>query len=52
MVDEFYRLALANGGTDAGPPVPPPEIRRQLLTTHSCAILTANKIEAVTFTSK
>lgn len=51
QVDEFYRVALANGGSDAGPPGLRPE--------YDCNYYGAfvrdpdgNKIEAVTFMGK
>lgn len=51
QVDEFYRIALAHGGSDAGPPGPRPEYDAN----YYAAFVRdpdGNKIEAVTFTAK
>ena len=48
MVDEFYRVALANGGTDAGPP----GLRPEYDANYYGAFVRdpdGNKIEAVSF---
>jgi catechol 2,3-dioxygenase-like lactoylglutathione lyase family enzyme len=48
MVDEFYRVALANGGSDAGPP----GLRPEYDANYYGAFVRdpdGNKIEAVTF---
>ena len=48
MVDDFYRVALANGGTDAGPP----GLRPEYDPTYYGAFVRdpdGNKIEAVSF---
>ena len=51
MVDEFYRTALANGGTDAGPPGLRPEYDAHY---YGAFVRDpdGNKIEAVTFASR
>ncbi len=51
QVDEFYRVALANGGSDAGPPGPRPEYDAN----YYAAFVRdpdGNKIEAVSFLAK
>jgi predicted lactoylglutathione lyase len=51
MVDEFYRAALANGGSDAGPP----GLRPEYDASYYGAFVRdpdGNKIEAVTFSEK
>ena len=51
MVDEFYRVALANGGTDAGPP----GLRPKYDANYYGAFVRdpdGNKIEAVSFLAK
>lgn len=51
QVDEFYRVALANGGTDAGPP----GLRPQYDANYYGAFVRdpdGNKIEAVSFQAK
>ena len=51
MVDEFYRTALANGGTDAGPP----GLRPEYDANYYGAFVRdpdGNKIEAVCFMAK
>jgi catechol 2,3-dioxygenase-like lactoylglutathione lyase family enzyme len=51
MVDEFYRVALANGGSDAGPPGLRPEYDAHY---YGAFVRDpdGNKIEAVSFASK
>ncbi|MGX1787021.1 VOC family protein [Bosea sp. NPDC055332] len=51
MVDQFYEVALANGGRDAGPPGLRPEYDANY---YGAFVLDpdGNKIEAVTFSSK
>ncbi|MEP9377507.1 VOC family protein [Aquabacter sp. CN5-332] len=51
MVDEFYRVALAQGGRDAGPPGLRPEYDANY---YGAFVFDpdGNKIEAVTFSSK
>ena len=51
MVDEFYRTALANGGTDAGPPGLRPEYDAHY---YGAFVRDpdGNKIEAVSFASE
>ena len=51
QVDEFYRLALANGGSDAGPPGLRPEYDAHY---YGAFVRDpdGNKIEAVTFRSQ
>lgn len=51
MVDEFYRVALAHGGRDAGPPGLRPEYDANY---YGAFVFDpdGNKIEAVTFASK
>ena len=51
MVDEFYRTALANGGSDAGPPGLRPEYDAHY---YGAFVRDpdGNKLEAVTFAAK
>ena len=51
MVDQFYRVALANGGTDAGPP----GLRPEYDANYYGAFVRdpdGNKVEAVTFAAQ
>lgn len=51
MVDQFYEIALAHGGRDAGPPGPRPEYDAHY---YGAFVFDpdGNKIEAVTYSSK